>query len=104
MSTDVSGHSAINLRPTAAQVNLNELKELVEDVYSQEEVAVFTKRFSNKPNKKAISRTQINRFLNGNLSRNSPDYDIIKITLEWLMNVEIIFDDKRIPHPVLGRP
>lgn len=85
-------HNPSSMRPVIAKVNLTELRELLEGEYNHGEIAIFTKRFSNRPRRTATSRIQVNRFLNDNLAPDSIDWVIIKKTLEWLMGVEIIYD------------
>lgn len=85
-------HNPPTIRSSVAIVNLTELRELLEGEYTQSEIAVFTKRFSTRPRGTATSRTQVNRFLNGNLIPDTIDWLIVKKTLEWLMGVEIIYD------------
>lgn len=93
--TDTSNapeHRPVSVLPSAAKVNLMELRELLDGTYTQGEIANFTKHFSNKRWGKAVARTQVNKFLNGNLSASSLDFGIIRQTLEWLMGIEITFD------------
>ena len=101
--TDISdtqerGRMPINLRPPIAKVNLMELRELVEAEYTQLQISIFTRKFSNKPRQKVAARSQVSKFLWGKMDPEFQDWLIIKRTLEWLFGIEIEY----IHEPTLG--